>query len=320
MTVSELDDIDEASSLTGSDLKGLLKAARLAKYVPDSKSSSDPVVFEKSANLFDLVRSKIDSPEQVVKADELQDQQIDGAILNSENDVSSDTSDASEIDFFEEIPPEITTEETTQENALFWSEPSLEEDKPLEDKNMSVESNDSPQNESDSGSTGSVELNEIETNSDSEQNPETLNDDPYVAAKLEFDQLLKIETDRFQNLSETLFLVSDAIVEASEEKLKAFILETASKLSGDKIDEIPEKYLAKITQTISEFTTKTDDVNVLLNDKDLDSLTKTKNFKDFLYSFTGDKTLKRGEFKIQSGKLTGQVKLHENLNTEIEDE
>ena len=250
----------------------------------------------------------------------MQDQQIDGAILNSENDVSSDTSDTSEVDFFEEIPLEITTEETTQENALFWSEPSLEEDKPLEDKNMSVESNDSPQNESDSGSTGLVELNEIETNSDSEQNPETLNDDPYVAAKLEFDQLLKIETDRFQNLSETLFLVSDAIVEAMEEKLKAFILETASKLSGDKIDEIPEKYLAKITQTISEFTTKTDDVNVLLNDKDLDSLTKTKNFKDFLYSFKGDKTLKRGEFKIQSGKLTGQVKLHENLNTEIEDE
>ena len=59
MTVSDLDDIDEASSLTGSDLKGLLKAARLAKYVPDSKSSSDPVVFEKSANLLKLTTTKI---------------------------------------------------------------------------------------------------------------------------------------------------------------------------------------------------------------------------------------------------------------------
>ena len=47
MSVSDLDNIDEASSLTSSDLNGLLKAARLTKYVPDSKVSVDPAKFEK---------------------------------------------------------------------------------------------------------------------------------------------------------------------------------------------------------------------------------------------------------------------------------
>ena len=70
MSVSDLDNIDEASSLTGSDLNGLLKAARLTKYVPDSKVNVDSATFEKSANLFDLVRSKIENPALSVEIDE----------------------------------------------------------------------------------------------------------------------------------------------------------------------------------------------------------------------------------------------------------
>ena len=70
MSVSDLDNIDEASSLTSSDLNGLLKAARLTKYVPDSKVNVDPAKFEKSANLFDLVRSKIENPELSVEPHE----------------------------------------------------------------------------------------------------------------------------------------------------------------------------------------------------------------------------------------------------------
>ena len=70
MSLSDLDNIDEASSLTSSDLKGLLKAARLTKYVSDSKVNVDPPTFEKSANLFDLVRSKIENPELPVEPNE----------------------------------------------------------------------------------------------------------------------------------------------------------------------------------------------------------------------------------------------------------
>ena len=85
MSVSDLDNIDEASSLTSSDLNGLLKAARLTKYVPDSKVNVDPAKFEKSANLFDLVRSKIENPDLSVEPDEEEVFSLETAIGDKEN-------------------------------------------------------------------------------------------------------------------------------------------------------------------------------------------------------------------------------------------
>ena len=85
MSVSDLDNIDEASSLTSSDLKGLLKAARLTKYVPDSKVNVVSETFEKSANLFDLVRSKIESPELSVETDEAEVSSSDSTIGDKES-------------------------------------------------------------------------------------------------------------------------------------------------------------------------------------------------------------------------------------------
>ena len=69
MSLSDLDTVEEASALTSSDLKGLLKAAKLTKYVSDSDGDRDQIIFEKSANLFDLVRSKIKDSEQSMGSD-----------------------------------------------------------------------------------------------------------------------------------------------------------------------------------------------------------------------------------------------------------
>ena len=323
MTVSDLDNIDEASSLTSSDLNGLLKAARLTKYVPDSKANVESATFEKSANLFDLVRSKIENPDLLVEPNEEEVSTLEVATGDTENN--------SEIIQFD--TEEVQTEQVKNDAEMIADEP-IDEIASADDISLfvfddtegnSVEDNDidfsevsSLQTEPVANSDAKVGLTDLENIQENDSQNSSLNEDPHSAAKLEFERLLQVEKDKFQKLSETLFSVSQTLLEATEAKLKAFILETASKLSGEKIDEIPEKYLSKISGTMDEFATNADEITVTLNKEDFAAVKEAKNFNDFLYVFDENEDLMRGEFRIKSGKLMGQVKLHENSinNTE----
>ena len=323
MTVSDLDNIDEASSLTSSDLNGLLKAARLTKYVPDSKANVESATFEKSANLFDLVRSKIENPDLLVEPNEEEVSTLEVATGDTENN--------SEIIQFD--TEEVQTEQVKNDEEMIADEP-IDEIASADDISLfvfddseghSVEDNDidfsevsSLQTEPVANSDAKVGLTDLENIQENDSQNSSLNEDSHSAAKLEFERLLQVEKDKFQKLSETLFSVSQTLVEATEAKLKAFILETASKLSGEKIDEIPEKYLSKISSTMDEFATNADEITVTLNKEDFAAVKEAKNFNDFLYVFDENEDLMRGEFRIKSGKLMGQVKLHENSinNTE----
>ena len=323
MSVSDLDNIDEASSLTSSDLNGLLKAARLTKYVPDSKANVESATFEKSANLFDLVRSKIENPDLLVEPNEEEVSTLEVATGDTENN--------SEIIQFD--TEEVQTEQVKNDEEMIADEP-IDEIASADDISLfvfddtegnSVEDNDidfsevsSLQTEPVANSDAKVGLTDLENIQENDSQNSSLNEDSHSAAKLEFERLLQVEKDKFQKLSETLFSVSQTLLEATEAKLKAFILETASKLSGEKIDEIPEKYLSKISGTMDEFATNADEITVTLNKEDFAAVKEAKNFKDFLYVFDENEDLMRGEFRIKSGKLTGQVKLHENSinNTE----
>ena len=323
MTVSDLDNIDEASSLTSSDLNGLLKAARLTKYVPDSKANVESATFEKSANLFDLVRSKIENPDLLVEPNEEEVSTLEVATGDTENN--------SEIIQFD--TEEVQTEQVKNDEEMIADEP-IDEIASADDISLfvfddtegnSVEDNDidfsevsSLQTEPVANSDAKVGLTDLENIQENDSQNSSLNEDSHSAAKLEFERLLQVEKDKFQKLSETLFSVSQTLLEATEAKLKAFILETASKLSGEKIDEIPEKYLSKISGTMDEFATNADEITVTLNKEDFAAVKEAKNFNDFLYVFDENEDLMRGEFRIKSGKLMGQVKLHENSinNTE----
>ena len=323
MSVSDLDNIDEASSLTGSDLNGLLKAARLTKYVPDSKVNVDSATFEKSANLFDLVRSKIENPDLSVE--------IDGAEVFTSEAATGDKENNHEIIQFD--TDEAQTEHVKNEGELIADEP-IDETTSADDISLfvfddneanSVEDNDidfsevsSLQTEPSANSDSKVASTDLENIQENDSLEDNLNEDSYTAAKSEFEKLLQEEKDKFQKLSETLFSVSQALVGATEEKLTAVILETASKLAGEKIDEIPEKYLNKISGIMDEFSTNADEITVTLNKEDFAAVKEAKNFKDFLYIFDENEGLMRGEFSIKSGKLTGQVKLQENSVNKIE--
>ena len=313
MSVSDLDNIEEASSLTGSDLNGLLKAARLTKYVSDGEANTGSTTFEKSANLFDLVRSKIEKSDPL---DEPTEQQIflsEDKIDDAENTSEIELINFSELDMDKETSVYNEIEETASVDAVSPLEILTPQASQVDEKNMSFSDDNYIENVLTPSLDTGVVSNDLESTSDIDHKTKGSYEDAYSAAKLEFEQLLKVETDNFQKLTETLFSVSQTIIDSTEKKLKIFILETASKLSGERIDQIPEKYLAKISGIINELSTKTDEITITLNKEDFAAVTKIKNFKDFLYSFDEDEALIRGEFKIQSGKLTSQVKLYDNL-------
>ena len=323
MSMSDLDNMDDASLLTGPDLKGLLKAASLTKYVPDSKANIDPATFEKSANLFDLVRSKIEKPDLSVGPNEEHENLSEFEKVHQESTSNVDALDnemanVDQIGAEEEVLVEESFDEIipVDDTSLFSFDDTKETS--VERINTEISAGGSVYTELDSNSgpkVGLTDLNNVQENDSQDKNP---SEDSYTAAKLEFEKLLQAEKDKFQKLSETLFLVSQTLVEATEVKLKEFILETASKLSGEKIDEIPEKYLSKISGIMDEFSTNADEITVTLNKEDFAAVKEAKNFKDFLYIFDENEDLMRGEFRIKSGKLTGQVKLHENSINNIE--
>ena len=317
MSLSDLDNIDEASSLKGSDLKGLLKAARLTKYVSDSKGNVAAATFKKSANLFDLVRSKIEKSETSVQSDEEKGPSLEATTGDIENDseigqINTEELQAEQLENHEEIIADGPIDDVS----LFVFDDTA--GNLVEDINIGLSESSSVLTELDTNLDSKVSLIDPENIREIDSEDKNLNEDSSMTTELEFERLLQVEKDKFQSLSETLFLVSKTIVGATEEKLKAFILETASKLSGEKIDEIPEKYLGKISGIMDEISTNADGITVTLNKEDFAAVKEAKNFNDFLYIFDENEKLMRGEFKIKSGKLTGQVKLYENSTNNLE--
>ena len=317
MILSDLDTAEEASTLTSSDLKGLLKAARLTKYVSDSDGNSVPIAFEKSANLFDLVRSKIEDTE-VLAAPEEQSSLSGAKTADTENASEMEDIDTKEEDVNKEVLTEKVIEETILGDAILPTDSRGLQLASAEEKNEIFTFDEEIENVPVTNLETVVGSTDLKNTPHKDEATKKSYDEGYLTAKLEFEELLKVEKDHCQNLSETLFSISQTIVEATEEKLKLFILETASKLSGEKIDELPEKYLNKISEILTEFSTNTDEIIVTLNKEDFAVVKKAQNFKDFLYSFEEDEALKRSEFKIKIGKLTSQVKLYEHSTNDID--
>ena len=318
MSLTDLDIVEEASALTNSDLKGLLKAAKLTKYVSDSDGNSVPIEFEKSANLFDLVRSKIEDSEQSTDPDEEQESLSGDTLADTENVSEIEEIDTKEAGGNAEILTEKLIEEITSTDAILPTDSPALQLASAEEKDVIFSFDEENENTPTTDLETSDGSTDLKIRPHKDEATKKSYDEGYLAAKLEFEELLKAEKDHCQNLSETLFSISQTIVEATEEKLKSFILKTASKLAGEKIDELPEKYLNKISEILTEFSTNTDEIVVMLNKEDYAVVKKAKNFKDFLYSFDEDEALMRSEFKIKIGKLTSQVKFYEHSINDID--
>ena len=124
----------------------------------------------------------------------------------------------------------------------------------------------------------------------------------YSDAVLQLEKSLEDEKVYLRELSANLFTIKGEI----SKELQKLIIEKIHHLSmdflGEKIDEIPQNFLDKITASVEHISSYLETVIVELNE--LDALAINSNvtaLEDYAFKIKVNKDLKRGEFKITDG-------------------
>ena len=124
----------------------------------------------------------------------------------------------------------------------------------------------------------------------------------YSDAVLQLEKSLEDEKAYLRELSANLFTIKGEI----SEELQRLIIEKIHHLSmdflGEKIDEIPQNFLDKITASVEHISSYLETVIIELNE--LDALAINSNvtaLEDYAFKIKVNKDLKRGEFKITDG-------------------
>ena len=124
----------------------------------------------------------------------------------------------------------------------------------------------------------------------------------YSDAVLQLEKSLEDEKAYLRELLANLFTIKGEI----SEELQRLIIEKIHHLSmdflGEKIDEIPQNFLDKITASVEHISSYLETVIIELNE--LDALAINSNvtaLEDYAFKIKVNKDLKRGEFKITDG-------------------
>ena len=297
MSISGSELLDAKTDSSIDEIAGLLEASRNSKFDDDEGVLHVKEDFEKIGNFFDLVRSE-----------------------EQENSDNFQTSD--------EVPHEYSTSESSS----YMEEPSLLLDEkfivPEDEHNEDSSSDGSDELISDNLEDFSAE--EKNMFEDSMQEASEFISDPITAVdskKFEddgksqntvSDELLKAEFERgyseavvqlekslnheklnIQNLSQVLFSIQNDVADLTSVMIKSKISEIAIEFLGEKIDELPDKFLKKIHDAVGDISKYLNDITVELNELDALALQVSKNDADaFTIKFETNQSLERGEFKI----------------------
>ena len=301
------------NKLSNSDLAGLLKAAKLAEFKPDQDSRVDSAEFEKSASLFDLVRSNLD---------------IDGAnspreleVFEEKNDEDPQYGHQDQMDGLELDP---TSDLTLREDPLTADEPYKDivesTDKEQISDDITVDAAQSIDEDSKIFETDNLMKEEVTEPSEKDSDLLLENNEEYLAKieslKIEFDEKLEAEKQNFISAQSALLKAMDTIALNLEEQISNFVLNTASELAGHEIDKIPTAFAKKIKKTVKQISSNKEEVTVHLNPDDfamIETLDVQSNFK---IKFIINKFLSRGAFEISTNKSTARVV---PLNPPVED-
>ena len=189
------------NKLSNSDLTGLLKAAKLAEFKPDLDSRVVSAEFEKSASLFDLVRSNLD---------------IDGAnslreleVFEEKNDEDPERGHQDQTDGLELDP---TSDLTPREDPSTAHEPykdiveSTEKEQSSDD--ITVDAAQSIDEDSEIFETDNFLKEEVTEPSEKDSDLLLENNEEYLAKieslKIEFDEKLEAEKQNFTSAQSAL--------------------------------------------------------------------------------------------------------------------
>lgn len=317
MSASTSEDKYPESTLSSSDLKGLLKAARLAEFRPDEVNGVTQERFEKSNSLFDLVRSGLtgsdissdpveqESSEDVEKTQDdskvLSDQQLDKGQgkQSNENSMPVNEGSFSKSDYSGATNPEADSKPTD----VVSSNAGDEEIKELGDSYGSESVEDTFEHVAlvDDAQDIPIEARPIVESEEFQEEIQKL--------KSELHRQLEIEKQVFAETIEILFGASNFILADMENQISDFVLSVASDLAGSKIDKLPTPFAKKIMRVAKQIVGNEDEVTIHLNTEDFKVINSANIGSDIMCKFREKPALKRAEFEVSGRKSSAGITL-----------
>ena len=118
-----------------------------------------------------------------------------------------------------------------------------------------------------------------------------------------------------KNTIDNLFHVSPDFLSKINKNINSVIKDICSKVIGEQIDTLPEKFLKKINSLVDSIQTS-NDVRVILNEEDLNVVMKSleKNKPQTNIKFESDVTLSRGDLILKSGGVEIEDVVSKKIN------
>lgn len=300
MSISGSELLDAKTDSSIDEIAGLLEASRNSKFDDDDGVLHVKEEFEKIGNFFDLVRSgEQENSDNSKTSDEVED----------EYSTSENPSDVDEPSLLLDekfiVPEDEHNEDLSPDGSDVLISENLEEFS-SEEKNM-FEDNMQEASEFISDPITAVDPEKFE---DEYKSQNKVSDDAlkaefergYSEAVLQLEKSLDHEKLNIQNLSKVLFSIQNDVAELTSAMIKSKISEIVIEFLGEKIDEMPDKFLKKIHGAVGDISKYLNDITVELNELDALALQASENdAAAFDIKFKTNQSLERGEFKITDG-------------------
>ena len=315
------DTISETNETDFKDLQSLLEAANLSEFNPETGYTEEKQDFVKFESFFDIVKSTISDEVEVqekkegeeleVLAHEQEDTSLDQERLEKdlkndlnedENEVEPEDLDLTQVDIKED------TSGVEDENSL-RAEAEVDNDE-AQNGRVQPSSNDQIEDTDDKSDAvlDDTIISEAAFDSELEKNAY---EKGHRAALEEFESSMELEKKSLQDLTETLFLISEKFQEDTVNLIKQKLLELSDELIGANIKEFQENFLNKIELAAESIIAEVRGATLELNHSDLKILQENSKVKDFGFQLLEKSDLRRGEFRLITDSLGFEQKIIE---------
>ena len=315
------DTISETKETDYKDLQSLLEAANLSEFNPETGYTEEKQEFVKFESFFDIVKSTVSDEVEAQEQNEGKELEVNAhehedAILGQEglendlkkdlneddNEIEPEDLDLKQVDIKEEIP--VVEDENSLRAEVGVDNDQAQSGKAQPSSNEQIEDTD---DKSDAVLDDTIR-SESEFESELEKNAY---EKGHRAALEEFESSMELEKKSLQDLTETLFLISEKFQEDTVNLIKQKLLELSDELIGANIKEFQENFLNKIELAAESIIAEVRGATLELNHSDLKILQENSKVKDFGFQLLEKSDLRRGEFRLITDSLGFELKIIE---------
>ena len=301
------------------DLESLLEAAKLSEFKPEQGYTEENQEFVKFESFFEIVKSTETAEGDVQEKNEVQKfkEDIADELKNSSEGDSLD--DDSEMDLAEpsketeEDNPGKTEVEPVEEKSEDEDINDIVAETSIEETGIQKEEYSAIPDDQENNTQDMTEVGIDETISSEETFESDLEKNAFDmgrrAALEEFEKSMELEKQSLQELTETLFLISDKFQEETESLIKRKLLELLDELIGAKIKEFQEPFVKKIKLAAENIMAGSKEISLELNRFDLKILEANAELKTLGFEVFENDQLRRGEFNLIKNSSGFQQKI-----------